>query len=104
MEERMLMAACLAHIKRADGTLDKDWSIAQIAQRGAREVLRKYQAHAHLPDTLTEAAFAASEDLRAHPGLSLDWPATQAQAERVLPVVMRLLYVLGTAASPGKPA
>ena len=96
MDERMLMAACLAHIKRADGTLDKDWSVAQIAHRGAREVLQKYQAHAHLPDQLTEQAFAASEDLRAHPAPVADWPAAQAQAERVLPVVMRLLYVLST--------
>ncbi|MDO7846677.1 hypothetical protein Q5H92_09940 [Hymenobacter sp. M29] len=97
MEERMLMAACLAHIRRAGGSLEKDWSIAQIAQRGAHEVLKKYQAHAHLPDNLTEAAFAASEDLRTPPpAAGLDWPATQAQAARVLPVVMRLLYVLGT--------
>ncbi|MBO2009593.1 hypothetical protein [Hymenobacter negativus] len=104
MEERMLMAACLAHIKRADGTLEKDWSIAQIAQRGAYDVLKKYQAHAHLPDTLTEEAFAASEELRRQPAVGLDWPATQAQAERVLPVVMRLLYVLSTLAGPGKMA
>ena len=104
MEERMLMAACLAHIKRADGSLEKDWSVAQIAQRGAHDVLRKYQAHAHLPDKLTEDAFAASEDLRTHPAVGLDWLATQAQAERVLPVVMRLLYVLGTLAGTTKEA
>lgn len=102
MEERLLMAACLAHIKRADGSLEKDWSIAQIAQRGAHEVLRKYQAHALLPDQLTEVAFAASEDLRTQPALALDWPATQAQAARVLPIVMHLLYVLGTLPGPGK--
>ena len=104
MEERMLMAACLAHIKRADGSLEKDWSIAQIAQRGAHDVLKKYQAHAHLPDTLTEEAFAASEALRTHPAVAMDWQATQAQAERVLPMVMRLLYVLGTLASSEKAA
>jgi len=101
MEERMLMAACLAHIKRADGTLEKDWSIAGIARRGAHEVLRKYQAHALLPDKLTEDAFAASEDLRTQPAAALDWPATQAQAGRVLPVVMHLLYVLGTLSGAG---
>jgi hypothetical protein len=104
MEERLLMAACLAHIKRADGSLEKDWSIAQIAQRGAHEVLKKYQAHALLPDQLTEDAFAASEDLRTQPAPGLDWPATQAQAERVLPVVMHLLYVLGTLPASDKPA
>jgi hypothetical protein len=104
MEERLLMAACLAHIKRADGSLEKDWSVAQIAQREAYDVLKKYQVHAHLPDSLTEAAFAASEDLRARPATGLDWPATQAQAERVLPVVMRLLYVLDTLARPGRVA
>ncbi|MBF9143495.1 hypothetical protein [Hymenobacter properus] len=104
MEERLLMAACLAHIKRADGTLDKDWSIAHIAQRGASEVLRKHQAHPYLPDQLTEDAFAASEDLRTRPGAALDWPATQAQAARVLPVVMRLLYVLSTLPDAGSPA
>ena len=90
------MAACLGHIKRADGSLEKDWSIAEIAWRGAYDVLRKYQAHAYLPDKLMEEAFAASEDLRTRLALALDWPATQAQAERVLPVVMRLLYVVGT--------
>ena len=104
MEERMLMAACLAHIKRADGSLEKDWSIAQIAQRSTHDVLKNYQAHVHLPDTLTEEAFAASEDLRTHPAVAMDWQATQAQAERVLPVVMRLLYVLGTLASSEKAA
>jgi hypothetical protein len=100
MEERVLMAACLAHIKRADGSLAKDWDIAQTAQRSAHEVLKKYQAHAQLPDQLTEAAFGASEDLRTHPALSLDWPATQAQAERVLPVVMHLLYILENLINP----
>ena len=65
-------------------------------------MLKKYQAHAHLPDKLTEEAFAASEDLRIHPAVAMDWQATQAQAERVLPVVMRLLYVLGTLASSEK--
>jgi hypothetical protein len=104
MEERMLMAACLAHIKRADGSLEKDWSVAQIAQRGAREALKKYQAHPLLPDKLTEEAFAASEDLRTQSDLEHDWSATQAQAERVLPVVMRLLYVLGTLPKPEEAA
>jgi hypothetical protein len=94
MEERVLLAACLAHLKRADGSLDKDWSIAHIAWRGAHDLLRKHLAHAQLPDQLTELAFAASEDLRTGPPSPHDWPATQAQAERVLPVVMRLLYVL----------
>jgi hypothetical protein len=103
MEERLLLAACLAHIRRADGSLEKDWSVAQTAQRGAREVLKKYQAHPCLPDGLTEAAFAASEDLRAHPGVALTWAATQAQAVRVLPVAMQLLYVLNTQPGPTGP-
>lgn len=100
MEERVLLAACLAHLKRADGSLEKDWSIAQIAWRGAHDLLKKNLAHAQLPDQLTELAFAASEDLRASSPGSLDWPATQAQAVRVLPVVMQLLYVLNALPQP----
>jgi hypothetical protein len=104
-EERVLMAACLAHIKRADGSLDKDWSVAEIAWRGAHDLLKKYLAYAHLPDKLTEDLFEASEDLRTRSSPSgRDWVATQAQAERVLPVVMRLLYVIPKLRSLGDAA
>ena len=96
MEERVLLAACLAHIKRADGSQAKDWSIAQTAWRASSEILKKYQAHSDLPDGLTEAAFAASEDLRTSAASGYNWPAAQAQAERVLPVVQQVLYTVAT--------
>ena len=92
----MLLAACLAHIKRADGSQEKDWSIARTAWRESQDILKKYQAHSHLPDALTEAAFAASEDLRTPAASGPSWPAAQAQAERVLPVVQRVLYMMGS--------
>ncbi|GAA4369309.1 hypothetical protein GCM10023185_42840 [Hymenobacter saemangeumensis] len=97
-EERLFLAACLAHIKRADGSLAKDWSLAETARRGADDLLKRYLASPTLPDQLTEQAYRASEDLRTSPADSHNWPATQAQAERVLPVAMRVLYVLSTAA------
>jgi hypothetical protein len=96
-EERLFLAACLAHLKRADGSQAKDWSLAENAHRGALELLRKYLASPLLPDALTERAYAALEDLRRDTPQERDWPTTQAQAERVLPVVIQLLYVLAIA-------
>jgi|GEM_PF-7085994 len=95
-EERLFLAACLAHIKRADGSQAKDWSLAETARRGAADLLKKYLASPVLPDTLTERAYVALEDLRANPVAERDWPATQDQAERVLPIVIQLLYVLAS--------
>jgi hypothetical protein len=53
-EERLFLAACLAHLKRADGSHAKDWSLAETAHRGALELLRKYLASPLLSDALTE--------------------------------------------------
>lgn len=93
-EERLFLAACLAYLKRADGSQGRDWSLAETARRGAADLLRKYLASSLLPDTLTERVYAALEDLRSNPAGERDWPATLAQAERVLPVAIHLLYVL----------
>ncbi|GAB3876046.1 hypothetical protein GCM10028824_33010 [Hymenobacter segetis] len=95
-EERLFLGACLAHLKRADGSQANDWSLAETARRGAAELLTTYLASPRLPDALTERAHAALEDLRLGTPEDRDWPATQAQAERVLPVAMQLLYVLAT--------
>lgn len=96
-EERLFLAACLAHIKRADGSQAKDWSLSETAHRGASDVLRKYWASPLLPDTLTERAYTVLEDLRTDTPDERNWHASQAQAERVLPVVIQLLYVLTSA-------
>ncbi|GAB3862341.1 hypothetical protein GCM10028822_42920 [Hymenobacter terrigena] len=93
-EERLFLAACLAHLKRADGSQAKDWCLAETAHRGARELLHQYLTSPQLPDTLTEWAHAALEDLRRNSPRERDWLTTQAQAKRVLPVAMQLLYVL----------
>ena len=95
-EERVFLAACLAHIKRADGSQAKDWCLADTARRGATELLRKYLASPLLSDGLTERAYAALEDVRTDTIDARDWPATQYQAERVLPVAIQLLYVLAS--------
>jgi hypothetical protein len=95
-EERVFLAACLAHLKRADGSQPKDWCLADTARRGAAELLRKHLASPRLADGLTERAYAALEDLRTNPVEERDWSATQAQAERVLPVAMQLLLVLAS--------
>jgi hypothetical protein len=94
IEERLFLGACLAHLKRADGGQAKDWSLAETAHRSAAELLTKYLASPRLPDALTDRAHAALEDLRAGTPEDRNWPATQAQAERVLPVAMQVLYVL----------
>jgi len=96
-EERLFLAACLAHIKRADGSQAKDWSLAETAHRGASDLLKKYLASPLVPDTLTERIYAALEILRTNTPAEREWHATQAQAERVLPVVIQLLYVLASA-------
>jgi hypothetical protein len=95
-EERVFLAACLAHIKRADGSQAKDWCLADTARRGATELLRRYLASPLLSDELTERAYAALEDMRTDAVDEQDWPATQSQAERVLPVVIQLLCVLAS--------
>ena len=95
-EERLFLAACLAHIKRADGSQAKDWSLAETAHRGASDLLRKYLASPLLTDVLTERAYGALEDLRTDTPEARHWHASQAQAERVLPVVIQLLYVLAS--------
>ncbi|HEX8330819.1 MAG TPA: hypothetical protein VF629_25025 [Hymenobacter sp.] len=95
-EERVFLAACLAHIKRADGSQAKDWFLADTARRGAAELLRKYLASPLLSDVLTERAHAAMEDLRKTAPYPQGWLATQSQAERVLPVAIQLLYVLAS--------
>jgi hypothetical protein len=96
-EERLFLAACLAHLNRADGSQAKDWSLAETAHRGASDLLRKYLASPVLPDPLTERVYEALEDLRRAPTEERDWSATQAQAARVLPMVIQLLYVLAAA-------
>jgi hypothetical protein len=93
-EERLFLAACLAHIKRADGSQAKDWSLAETAHRGASDLLRKHLTSLLLPDALIERAYDALEDLRTDTPAARNWHASQVQAERVLPVVIQLLYVL----------
>lgn len=96
-EERLFLGACLAHLKRADGGQAKDWCLAETALRGAAELLTKYLASPRLSDALTDRAHAGLEDLRAGTSEGRDWLATQAQAERVLPIAMQVLYVLAAA-------
>lgn len=94
MNRRVRVAAYLAHTRRADGSWVADWKVARLAVHEARWVLRRYVAHAGLSQELTEAAHAASEDVRTYAAVTADWAEVQAQVLRVLPVVQLLLRTL----------
>jgi hypothetical protein len=96
MNQRVRLAAYLAHTRRADGSWVADWTVARLAVLAARQVLRQHLAHADFPQDLTEAAHAASEDVRQAASVTADWQQVQAQVVRVLPVVQRLLRTLDT--------
>jgi hypothetical protein len=100
MNNRLLLAAYLAHVRRADGSWPSDWTFARLAINQARRVLRQHLTDARLPHSLTIKAYAASEDLRASAPVATDWPKTQAQVVRVLPVVQRLLRTLADVECP----
>ena len=94
MHERLILAVGLLHTQRADGTRAKDWAIARLTWSTARQVLHKHLPSVQLPDELTEAAHAASEDLRASALAGRDWAAVAAQARRIIPVAQRVLRTL----------
>ena len=94
MEVRTRIATYLVRIGRADGSRQEDWDVAQVAYLTARHLLKKHLPNPDFSEELTMAIHAASEDLRRCSALLHDWPATQAQAERVLPVVLRVLQQL----------
>jgi hypothetical protein len=96
MNKRVRLAAYLAHTRRADGSWTADWTVARLAGREARYLLRKHLAHAELSQELTVAVHAASEDLRASTLFTADWYDVQAQLLRVLPVVQKLLRTLAS--------
>ena len=96
-----MVAGYLAHLKRADGSLSKDWAMARLAWATARDVLKKHVADVRLPEDLTVAAHEALEDVRRNDSIRLEWAAAQAQAQRVLPVVLRVLTVLAETPSSG---
>ena len=70
--------------------------MARLAVLAASNTLRQYLAHANLPQELTEAAHAASEDVRRAASVTANWQQVQAQVLRVIPVVQRLLHTLAT--------
>ena len=108
MHERLILAVGLLYIQRAAGTQSKDWAIARLTWLTANQVLHKHLPSTQLPDELTTAIHAASEDLRASALPSRDWTAIAAQAQRVIPVAQRVLRTLAeveactaTTLSPG---
>ena len=94
MERRVRLAAYLAHTRRADGSWVADWTVARLAVREARRVLRKHLTSALLPHDLTVAAYAASEELRTSALVTAEWELVQEQVLRVVPIVQRLLRTL----------
>ncbi|MGI4883716.1 MAG: hypothetical protein ACRYFR_02010 [Janthinobacterium lividum] len=100
MKESVLLAYCLEHLEQADGNQAHDWAVARLATARAQQVLRRHLVSPRLPNWLTVAAHAASEELRA--AAARDWRATTrpdwrtaaAQARRVVPVALRVLAAL----------
>ncbi|RZK32443.1 MAG: hypothetical protein EOO63_01370 [Hymenobacter sp.] len=101
MNRRIKLAAYLAHIRRADGSWLADWTVARLAVAEARQVLRKHLTNIWLPQDLTEAAHAASEDVRTFAAVTGDWKQVKGQVLRVVPVVQRILRTLADSKKMG---
>jgi hypothetical protein len=92
MIQRNLFRSYEQYVLGAAAGTPADWVVLRLLCASAQQVLRATLADPRLPDELTVSAHAASEALRAYaPVAGGDWAAAQALAQRVGPVVRRLL-------------